>query len=205
MPRQSIEQLQVNFVVPRGDAGFWAIIRELDAAGPWGWREVDKRSNVHERSVRDYIKRLELAGFVERVSQGTTGLGSKATQYRLIQSPIEAPRIDRKGKVYPESKQQRLWRSMRMAKTFSLPELRDLAAGDDMPMTLTLAQFFTKALVGVGVVQPIGSTASAERIYRLARDLGPIAPKISLARVVFDPNGKCVLGQPVLEDANGDR
>lgn len=203
MARQSVEQLQVNFVVPRGDAGFWSIILELDASGPWGWRDVDKRSNVHERSVRDYVNRLELAGFAERVVQGETGLKAKATRYRLVKRPLEAPRIDRKGNLYPESKTQRLWRTMRMVKSFTLPELTSLAAGEDMPMSLKLAKNFTQALVSVGVVQPFASTASADRLYRLVRDLGPLAPVISLTKVVFDPNAKAVIGQPVLEDSHG--
>lgn len=203
MPRQSVEQLQVNFVVPRGDAGFWAIIRELDVKGPWGWRDIDRRSNVHERSVRDYIKRLELAGFAERVSQGRTGLHAKATQYRLLHRPVEAPRIDRKGNIYPESKTQRLWRTMRMVKTFSVPELTSLAQGDDMVMSQELAKYFIKALVQVGVVQPFASTAASDKLYRLVRDLGPIAPVVSLSMVVFDPNAKAVVGQPVLEVNDG--
>ncbi|MNW18369.1 hypothetical protein D3C71_2179120 [compost metagenome] len=72
-----------------------------------------------------------------------------------------------------------------------------------MPISLQLAKTFTQALVSVGVVQPFASTASADRLYRLVRDLGPLAPVISLTKVVFDPNAKAVIGQPVLEDSHG--
>jgi predicted transcriptional regulator len=194
----NIDRVQLTLRVPRGHAGFWAVIRELDVAGPWQMRDIDDRCNVDRASIKDYVHRLVRGGFVEQVGSVPPRRGKvNAFTYRLLQKPLEAPRLDRDGNVLAELMIEKLWRAMKMLKTFDATELAEVCGTAHQT-----AYKYLLALSKVGVVAPIDASKSLRKArYSLIQNLGAKAPSISKTYVVFDPNSKQVLGEPTLEVA----
>ncbi len=201
--RPHIEMLALQARVPRGQDGFWAIIREIDqeieeTAGTRGWTvaDVDLRSNVDRGTIRDFVRRLELGGFVRRLP----GLG--IARYRLTTSRLEAPRLRRDGTELPEPQTQTIWRTLRMMKSGTAEEVARHATTAERAPDLQVVRRYLRELVAAGVLIPAveGGGRSNRSVYRLVRDLGPKAPKILRAHVVFDPNAGLVLGVPVLTE-----
>lgn len=203
MARRSLtDMVQLTARVPRGHEGFWSIILELDAVGPWTLRQLDDQTNVNRASSKDYVHRLEKGGFVERIGEVPARRGvSNATQWRLIKKPIEAPRLDRHGNVLEETAAQLLWRSIRILKTFTCRELQAAAELPNRPIALNTARHYVAALAEVGMLSAPPSRAPTEWTYRLLRDVGPKAPSVSSASIVFDPNSRQVIGQPEIKVA----
>lgn len=195
--RPLADMVQITARVPRGNEGFWSIIRGLDAEGPWTLRQVDDRSNVDRARVRDYVKRLELGGIAQRVGEAKAARGVNAANvYRLLKAPFEAPRLDRHGRPLRETATQLLWRSMRILKTFTARELRESAELDDHSIALTTTRNYLHALEQVDILASGSVAGSKTRCFRLLRDVGPKAPSVSSSLIVFDPNSRQVIGQP---------
>ncbi len=176
--------------VPRGQSGFWRIIRELDAVGPWSIRDVDGRSNVDIGTVRDYVRRLVAGDFAEACGkrQNEVSWAMPSTLYRLTQSPLEAPRLRRDGSPCPEPQAARLWRTLKMAKVVTASELAALAE-TDRPVKPHVARRYLRELVAAGIVAKVSSGAPGrEARYRLAANLGAKAPQVLRGHSVFDPN-----------------
>lgn len=81
----------------------------------------------------------------------------------------------------------RLWQSMRILRSFRLPDLIATAeAGADN------TQKYVRGLVLAGIVQETrprdSGRKSGHAIYRLPRDLGPRAPVLRADGTTFDPN-----------------
>ncbi|TPI10281.1 hypothetical protein [Mesorhizobium sp. B4-1-1] len=193
--RSLLDMVKINLKVPRGEAGFWSIILKLDAAGPWTIRQVGDRTNSKQRIVDNYVRRLLLAGFVEIAkTEPRKGPGNfaQARYFRLLKSPLIAPRIKQDGTLLPETGNEQVWRAIRMLKSFSALELHEHCASEVAPGS---AGNYARALAATGVI--VGTWPN----YRLVRDLGPAAPKLLTAKMVFDPNTSAVLGDVVAREA----
>ncbi|CDX20195.1 conserved hypothetical protein [Mesorhizobium sp. ORS 3359] len=193
--RSLLDMVKINLKVPRGEAGFWSIILKLDPAGPWTIRQVGDRTNSSLKIVDNYVRRLLLAEFVTVVAtEARKGPGNfaQARYFRLTEKcPLVAPRIKQDGTVLPETGNEQVWRAIRMLKSFSALELHQHCASDVAPGS---AGNYARALAAAGVV--VGTWPN----YRLVRDLGPQAPKLLSARMVFDPNATAVLGDVVARE-----
>lgn len=190
--RPLLEMVQLSLAVPRGEAGFWSIILELDKAGPWTVRQVSDRTQVRVQSARLYIRKLRLGGFAEVVESRASGNLPDALVYRLVdgRKPLLAPRLTKDGAVLPESNKEKLWRAMKMAKKFTLDDL--VAACADVP--LSTAKGYSLALTAAGILTKQGS------IFRLVKNLGSQAPRVLRAKLVFDPNAKVVVGSSIVKE-----
>ncbi|TIW27769.1 MAG: hypothetical protein E5V63_08230 [Mesorhizobium sp.] len=190
--RPLLEMVQLSLAVPRGEAGFWSIILELDKAGPWTVRQVSDRTQVRVQSARLYVRKLRLGGFAEVVEiRETTGGVPDAMVYRLVdgKKPQLAPRLTKDGALLPETAKEKLWRAMKMAKKFTLDDLVD--ACTDVPRST--AKNYCFALSAAGVLAKQGN------VFRLVKNLGSQAPRVLQAKLVFDPNKKVVVGSSVIE------
>lgn len=196
--------VQLTARVPRGQQGFWEIIRGLHRhKKTWTFSEVDQRSNVSTSTVHDFLRRLLKAGFI--VEAGRT---AKTTLYRLAKDQPNAPCLKRDGSPgkSPGRGQDQMWRSMKMLPRFTA---RDLAAHSTTPetaVTLETAKSYIKHLLHAGylvVLSPM--TGSGPRrcraVYKLLRPMntGPLAPQIQSTDFVFDPNLKVVMGPEAVE------
>ena len=198
--RTTVEMVALSASVPRGHEGFWEIIRGLDQSGPWRLHDIDYATNVDRASSKDYVHRLERAGFVQRVGEGPGHKGKgTATLWRLVRAPIEAPRLARDGTLLQEPLSQLLWRTIRIIKSFTIRELAESASLPDRQVSIGRASRYVVPLAEVGVLLPLstGGTRVGHQ-YRLVRDLGPKAPMLTRSLMVFDPNTRQVVGAPGL-------
>ncbi|RWO83970.1 MAG: hypothetical protein EOS18_03750 [Mesorhizobium sp.] len=193
--RPLVDMIKLSLVVPRGEAGFWSIILDLDKKGTWTGKQVADRTNVSRNIVNDYLRRLSIGGFTEIVEQTTTGRMGRnvrpAIVYRLLKRPTRAPRLRRDGSLIAETAKEQLWRAIRMAKEFNALDLPQLCASDVKPAT---AKSYVYALAACGVL--VGKWPN----YRLRLNVGSAAPKILTTRFVFDPNKNVVLGSSVARE-----
>lgn len=191
--RPTNEMAQLNLRVPRGHNGYWAIIRELDAQGPWGVPDVTDRTNADRASVKDYVLRLLRAGIAKNVGERSPKAGKVWVQlYRLTEHPIQTPRVDRKGNRLPEPTIETLWRTMKMATRFTLFELAELASTPERPVSQATVKRYVRYLERSGIVLPIDKSRTT---FRLVRNLGARAPIILKTLSLYDPNAGAILGE----------
>lgn len=180
--------------VPRGQQAFWEIMRELRT---FTLGDVEQRCNVHRDTIGEYVRRLAKAKIVAATDKRGTEI-----VYRLLVDQADAPSVRRDGTLtIPQGiGQERMWRSMKMLKTFDAPELAAAASLDDVTVTTATAADYIKNLYHAGylsVVTPAkgGGTGYPAR-YRLRPNMitGPLAPQIQRTQWVWDPNRKCVMG-----------
>lgn len=201
MPKRShTDMARLTLHVPRGHDGFWTVIRQLDAEGPWTQRDVVDRCNVDRASIKDFVLRLVAGRFAEQVgvkpNRGTGNVDAKL--YRLLRTQLETPRLNRKGEPYPEPLYATLWRSMKMTKVFTVEELAQLASTEERPITVARTRNYLNHLERAGVVLRAPSPSRGKTVhFRLARNLGPKAPSVMQTHVVFDPNSRQVIGEAV--------
>ncbi|SBW13050.1 conserved hypothetical protein [uncultured Alphaproteobacteria bacterium] len=135
---------RLNIRVPRGNQAYWEIIRELRR---FTITDIEQRCNVDRRVIGDYVRRLAKAGVV--ITDGKTG---DAVVYRLVADQPDAPAVRRDGTLTtpPGLGQERMWRSMKMLKTFDAAELAAAASIDDVPVSLETAKNYITHLLRVG-------------------------------------------------------
>lgn len=196
-----LERIEANLVLPRGFDGMWSVMLALDEDGPWTARDVWGRMNENIGSVHKYLRRLKLAGIAKEVGERLTGGRNPqaAPLYRLTQRPLETPRLREDGSALPEPLIETLWRTIKMAKAFTAPELAALAARDGRAVNVTSARGYCDRLTRAGLLgRTIGSDRQSR--YQLLVNAGAKAPKVLAGRVVYDPNAGRVLGDmPVRE------
>lgn len=181
------EMVRLTARVPRGQDGFWQIIRALDAKGPWTVNDVHGETNVrHRATVQDYVYRLEKAGIAAVVGSRSKALtGSKEKLYRLNKRPAATPSLRRDGTPYDAPAQQRLWTAIRSMKSFAVRELAYAAAGSSGPVPFRTTIRYVVHLASAGYLASLGGGG-----YRLkpSMNTGPAAPKILRMHVVWDVN-----------------
>lgn len=207
--RPFLDRVKTDLVLPRSNEALWALIRTLDAEGPWTATDVCKRTLINPGTPRRLIKRLLRGGYAEQIGTRTTKGKNpqEAPLYRLLKSPVEWPRLAADGSSRPEPRMETMWRSMKMAKTFTARELMAMADRDGLPIPLGTARGYLDKLARVGIVVRVsnkgrsgpaaaGRRPNRETRYRLVKNLGALAPKILSTKVVFDPNARVVLERP---------
>ena len=125
--------------LPAGEPRTWMIIQLLDGKGTWTIKDVATFCGDRERTVHNYVVRLEKAGFVKRGGRATAEPGHQGHAphlFEIVQQSIEAPRIRQDGTMLPEMQNQRLWRTMRMLKEFTVPELAGYAEDGEQPLNV---------------------------------------------------------------------
>jgi hypothetical protein len=201
MKRGVVEMVQASIKVPRGFAGYWKIICQLDQVGPWSLTMVEAESNVGRESIRDFVRRLVKGNFAAVVGTlpNASGKGSPSTAYRLLKRPLIAPRLDRKGNELPELQHETLWRAMKMLGTFDAAELSRLTE----TVTHQRAYTYLLALHGAGVIAPIGAGRMLRSSrFRLVNNVGARSPIVTKAMMVFDPNSGTILGEPQMVEVS---
>ncbi|SBW11990.1 conserved hypothetical protein [uncultured Alphaproteobacteria bacterium] len=135
---------RLNIRVPRGNQAYWEIIRELRT---FTITDIERRCNVQRDTIGDYVRRLAKAGVI--VTEGKTG---DAVVYRLVADQPDAPAVRRDGTLTapPGIGQERMWRSMKMLKTFDAGELAAAASVGDTTVSTNTAADYIKNLYRAG-------------------------------------------------------
>ncbi|MEJ0012822.1 MAG: hypothetical protein WDM94_09390 [Bauldia sp.] len=207
-------KVEAGAPILRGVDFLWCQIR---AAGKNGREftaaEIDLAGNdPHRRSVTAFLGRLVKAGIVAatgwkepsspRLRRGM----SVPRTYKLVKRPIETPRLNRDGTASPNGRDrlQAMWNAMRALSTFDARELAVAATTEEVRVTAGYASQYASALLAAGYLLPVDPAAKWRRTYRLkpSGNTGPRAPRMLVARVIYDPNRKKVAG-PVVADEVG--
>lgn len=182
--------VQLTARVPRGHQGFWEVIRDLhQSQGEWTIPDIDGCCNVDKGTIRDFVRRLTLAGFVEVVREEPAGPRAPLKVYRLVRNQAEAPKLRRDGTPAKDlgRGQDQMWRAMKMTDRFTVNELTVLASTDEHPVTRNTAASYVKHLLAAKYLKRV-----SRGLYRLRpdRNTGPLAPQVYRSDFVFDPNLK---------------
>ncbi|GAB7078347.1 hypothetical protein [Megalodesulfovibrio paquesii] len=176
MPPKPIDQ---RHPLAGNDAVWTAMLELADAGRDITVAAVGAKVLRGKGEIREYLRRLCLAG----VCTATPGQGIGAmTTYRLTQRPAQAPHLDKEGKPFPETDQQRMWRGLRMMKACTAVDLATAVSVKE-----SVAYTYLKMLAHAGYV-----TRSGDQ-YRLVRQHGPLAPMIQKVKQVYDPNLQAVV------------
>lgn len=185
--------------VPRGQDGFWRIMRQLDAAhGEFTVTDIEGGTNVPRESVEHYVQRLTKGGFLKPLRDvAVAGTPFKAKVYRLLRRPATAPRLRDDGTPVPPTAQERLWLGMRNLRQFDAKELAFTASMPGALVPRKTAQRYINQLETAGYL-----SAFARGVYRLkpAMNTGPLPPSILKIDAVWDRNRKKLIG-PAVHDA----
>jgi hypothetical protein len=187
--------LAITARLPRGEAGYWSIMRKLDdiGSGKFTVADVEGETNVKAGGVASYLRRLVKAGYARQVGERPAP-ARPAKVYRLrANAPAIAPRLDAQGKPLPPSMRDCLWRAMRtMRHGFTAKELA-FTATVDRRIPRASAERYILLLVDAGYLVHVGGG-----VYRLkpAMNTGPLAPAVlRVTNVVFDRNQRRVVGE----------
>lgn len=189
--RHSPGRKPVDLVVdqkhPQGREVVWAAIRSLRR---FTLLDLEAVTRVPTGTLQTYLLGLTAAGYLERTQVARM---QPATWALVRDVGVDAPRVTRRGKpVTQGSGRERLWRSMRILKDFSLAELVATASVGGAPVARHEAYTYLLALVKASYVR---STVAPTTTGRLARYLlvpafntGPRAPMVQRIKQVYDPN-----------------
>jgi hypothetical protein len=197
MPKlRYLEFVEAQRRIPRGTAGIWAVMLELDSNGPWSVRDVWLRTQENPGTVHQYLRPMLAAGIAIRV--GERMMGGKNPQpaplYRLTQRPLEMPRLYPDGSPKPERICETLWRTIKMAKSFMPEELAELASREGRPINVNTVHGYCNMLTHAGVLKRTFGP-NRKRRYTLIMNVGAKSPRVLESKIVYDPNSQKVLGE----------
>ncbi|WP_372069736.1 hypothetical protein P7L75_01335 (plasmid) [Tistrella mobilis] len=190
--------------VPAGQLGMWRVIREMcQDEGEVSALALRRRCRTDGATARGYLIRLTKAGILEpvRVDEKT-----RAKMYRMVADPgEEAPSLDLSGAYCARGlRQDYLWRTIKMqGGEFTAADLVAVIKLDPAvvaPVGEAQARIYCYHLARAGIL--IRIDADRYRFDR-AQNLGPKAPMILAAKVVYDPNRGRVIGRPEAEPVDG--
>lgn len=194
MLRSYPEIVQASLRLPHGNDAMWALIKEMDEAGPWTMRQLEYRTNLSRGALKRFVKNLVANGFAGIVGEEPVRALPPKQIFALLKRPVQAPRFGLDGKPLDETKIETLWRTMKFAKVFTSADLASLASTDERPIPLGYVKGYVSLLLQAKVlVIAAPHRSNKPAIYRLARNLGARAPMVLEARVLFDPNANTVL------------
>ncbi|CAM5396807.1 hypothetical protein AFEL58S_01970 [Afipia felis] len=183
--------------VPRGQDGFWKIIRDLDRKGPWSLDLVCGETNVrHRTTVKDFVNRLVKGKIAEIVGTGKKlENGTCENLYRLLKRPAATPSLRRDGTHLSTPAQQRLWTAIRTLRKFTLDELAYAAGDSTGPVSELTTRRYVVHLSSEYLI------SEGDRRYRLkpSMNTGPAAPKILRTHVVWDSNRNKPMGADIVD------
>lgn len=179
----------VTLTVPRGEDGYWMLIRYLDARG--GFTRDDVKRRLPDAEARDafdgYMDALVRAGFVA---------SSGGNFYRVARKQVEAPRLTQAGrqKVHA-TRQSYLWRAMKMLGFFSVDDLVAASSSPELEISAAFANTYADELAAAGYL--LSRSERGRTVFRLrpGMNTGPAAPQVLRARFVWDPNLCRVVGE----------
>jgi hypothetical protein len=191
MPRKPIHLQAVGNRTPRERV--WDAIRALKR---FTYSSIEDRCpRFPDRTIECYVRALEKAGYVKRVT--AHGRHSHA-EFALVRDVgVEAPRLTKEGlPVDQGAKRLALWRAMKILKMFNVAELaaaagREVLIADVKSYVHYLGKAGYLALVRKGDPHRL-----AQYRFIPARDSGPRAPMVQRVKHVYDPNLGAVVWRP---------
>lgn len=172
-----------------GREAIWAAIRSPE------WRhgrlftvaQIARASGANDKTVRDYLKGLEAAGYLQHEAAGGEGYPARWGLVRDI--GVEAPRVRADGRPVTQGVvTEQLWRGMSILKDFTTADLLETAS---VRIPAETAKSYCQLLLACGYLRVLKRAEPVKgRLarYRLVRNLGPRPPQVQRVKQVWDPN-----------------
>ncbi|ENX20161.1 hypothetical protein F892_03084 [Acinetobacter vivianii] len=200
---------QAPYAAPR--QRLWTAIRK--SAAEFTAKAVCEEAKMKYASAHDYIKSLELAGFIQETRREQVEGRSKAIQtifYKLINDVgYTAPMVRKNGEIVQEmSAHQAIWNTLRITgHAFTADEIAKVSSTDTLEVKSGSASLFLKALLDAGYVRITKQSTyrkNGQAKYQLKPNMntGVKPPSIRRAVQVFDYNLNKIMFQdtPILEE-----
>ena len=147
------------------------------------------RARVNRKTAGDYLTGLVAAGYVDRCDDA----GLQVPTFRMAgKAGFHAPRLRKDGTVVTQGAGvANMWRSMRMLRTFDVPQIAQVSTTPDIRVTEATAQSYVSMLFATGFLvclEKANPGKGRKASYRLVRNTGPKPPKIQRVKQVYDPN-----------------
>lgn len=163
----------------------WQAIRKLQS---FNIRNIEDETRIHPRTILSFLSSLEKAQILEKKLIHIRGHGSlKHTQYNLIKDlGLIAPKINSKGENIEDNIQSKIWRCIRVIKTFSFRDLVVTIENENQKISPSAVDRYLVSLKAAGYL----TKKKAEKNYKLvlAMNTGPQAPQIQKTKSIYDPN-----------------
>ena len=201
-----IRPFNVPVALPRGPEHYW---KAACAFGPKGFtvgKLAGCTSGVAVSTVRKWIDDMRRAGFVRKIGETKSSVGTKANLYAVAKKSAKAPVArDADYQGLRGRCQQQMWTAMRTLPSFTLRELAASASTDVVVVTIDNAKRYVRHLANAGVLQLVepcvrgassahGAAGATWRLKKSA-NTGPSAPRVFKASIVFDPNRAAIIGE----------
>ncbi|MBV1702594.1 MAG: hypothetical protein KGQ46_12315 [Hyphomicrobiales bacterium] len=178
-----------NVIIMPGRDEIWKSMMYLtNLSGSFSRAEVVAKAMNSREYVHRYLKALIKAGYAEQLPVQP----KRGTRFRVIRTQISTPRVRADGTDLGEPINVTLWRTMRMLKTFTAPELCAHASLPERPVKLTTAAAYLCHLEAAGLLTILAPGqrrgAKAHRRFGLIGTPGGQAPRVLKADAVYDPN-----------------
>lgn len=166
--------------------------------------QLEEFSNTNDSIVKDYVKTLLKAGFIEVIDSEPIGTMCKRHIYALVKdNGIEAPRISKKGVVVTQcGVNEAMWGTLRrilIGKEFNYRELAFAASTTKQVVSEETAKTYVFMLAGAKYLECVKPAVRGRRAqpgrYRFKpnMDTGSLAPMIQRTKQVYDPNRNQVM------------
>lgn len=187
-----------------GRDAVWAAMRELRK---FSLPELVLRARVNRDVARAYLRALIISGHVIRNGATRTRARSqsrRANEFELARDiGVHAPPITRLGHTTQYGRgQEHLWRTIKVLREFSYVDLAISASTDEVRISRVAACAYLRHLRAAGylVCTRLAHCGSKEHPasparYRLIpqRWTGPLPPRVTARKQVYDPNRGCVV------------
>ncbi len=163
-------------------------------------------TDIHQDTIRSYLRGLEAAGYIERLPDLTD---KKAMQWKLVKDVgVEAPRVTKDGQPVTQGfAREQMWRTMKRLQDFTFRDLALASSTEAVPVNEEDAKDYCRNLALAGYLLVIAKRRSIGKganpsIYRFnrAQDTGPRPPMIQRMQTVFDPNLGKIVWHPEVDE-----
>lgn len=165
----------------------WGAMRVL---GEFTQREVATVSETSITAVKEYMRGLLGAGFVEGITELKVGVQRRYRMSRDVGA--DAPRVRNDGTLLPPTGRTRMWQAMAVLGSFSPAELARAASLPEAAVAEAEARTYCRWLERAGYLL----AGPGPRYLSIpSRRHGPKAPHIQTVRRLVDPNTGEVFGE----------
>lgn len=163
----------------------WQAIRKLQN---FSIKELEDITKVNNATILSFLTNLEKAGVLNKEITKFSDKGFfQISRYTLLKDcGLVAPQVNKRGEFLEDNAQSRMWKAIRILKTFSLRDLIVTASTDNSQISISAADTYLGLLKKAGYV----TKKNQDKNYKLvmAMNSGIKAPQIQKTKSIYDPN-----------------
>lgn len=186
-------------IIPGPEVMWEALMRLTAKSGLFTIADAAHAAGTTIGAMDEYVSRLRRADAV--TYEGFTNDNVKLFALRkrrhlpfVVNSKGEPSR--------PHQMMEKMWRTMKMTKAFSLRELIQFSTIPGLVIKESTAQTFVDALADAGYLRRSVNPKSGEEKFSLMPGMvtGPLPPRICRAFLVYDPNRRAIMTETLIAE-----